>query len=164
VCGQCHGATSPSLAGRNLAGLTLRCADLRNVDLSNADLSGADLSGSDLRGANLHGAKVKGANLHGAKIDEVYSQYFTGCRLKGYDGEPEWQAPQRPSPEGRFAVNGHPLRCPCCGGESFVVGTALLETRGLVFLDLGWLNNAASVLTCKGCSRIEWFRQLPQLR
>jgi hypothetical protein len=162
---QCHGATSPSLAGRDLAGVTLRCADLRNVDLSNADLSGADLSGADLRGANLHGVNVKHANLHGAKIDQVYSQYLTGCRLKGYDGEPDWQVVERPAPtQGRFAINGIPIRCPICGGESFAIGTALLETRGLVFLELGWLNRGASVLTCKACSRIEWFAQLPQPR
>jgi uncharacterized protein YjbI with pentapeptide repeats len=164
VCRHCHGAMSPSLAGRNLAGLILRGADLRGVDLTNADLGGADLSGADLRGANLDGVHVKGANLHAAKIDQVYSQYLTGRRLTGYEGEPEWQVGPPAAPgEGRYTVNNHPIRCLLCGGEWFVIGNAVIETRGLVFLDLGWLNRGASILTCKACSRIEWFRQVPQL-
>ena len=164
VCATCHRAVLDDLQGRNLANARLHGADLRGVDLSRADLRGADLSDADLRGAKLHGVDVKGANLDGTKIDNTYSQFLTGHRLKGYSGRPSWQVAADQPKATRFEVNGHPIRCPCCGGESFASGTALLETRGMVLLDLGWMNAEAIVLTCTACSRIEWFRKAPTPR
>jgi uncharacterized protein YjbI with pentapeptide repeats len=165
VCARCRVATTRDLAERDLAGAILAHADLRGVVLKNANLRGADLTLADLRGADLDGVDVHDANLDGARIDFVYKEFLTGRRLTGYRGTPDWHYDDaQPPQEGRFAVRGYAIRCPCCGGDWFVVGTALLETRGLAFFKLGWLAEPATVLTCKACSRMEWFRSPPVAR
>ena len=62
---------------------------------------------------------------------------------------------------GRYAVEGKPVRCPHCGGETFAEGEALLNTVGMTFLNVDWANKTASTLMCAACSRIEWFGQKP---
>ena len=39
----------------------------------------------------------------------------------------------------------------------------LLNTRGATFMNFDWLNRGAVALTCKQCSRIEWFNETPEL-
>lgn len=36
-----------------------------------------------------------------------------------------------------------------------------MNTRGLTFLEMEWLNEEASVLICDNCTRIEWFAEEP---
>lgn len=54
-------------------------------------------------------------------------------------------------------VNGHPLKCPHCQGTSFRQKRFLLNTVGMSFLDLDWLNKSADTFSCNTCGRIEWF-------
>jgi len=54
-------------------------------------------------------------------------------------------------------LNGKPLVCPHCGGNQFDQREAQLNTAGLTFFKLDWLNKSAQVFVCGGCGRIEWF-------
>lgn len=155
------------LAGEDLESAQLRGADLRGANLSQANLHGADLTGADLRGANLDDVNVTEAILDHAKIDVAYSMYLSGVRLNGYHGSPDWVHTDEPElpPTGRYQSEGFPIRCPCCNGEDFTLGKAMLNTRGLTLLSLDWLNREAAVLQCVRCHRIEWFgEKTPLLR
>jgi len=163
TCARCRAPLTNELSGVDLAGADLSGLDLANADLRGANLAGAvlrdaNLAGADLRGANLNDVDVHGTQLDNAQIDRMYSEYLTGVRFKGYIGKPAWVERDKPPPdEGRYAVNGYAIRCPCCGGEWFAFGPALLDRPG-AFGPLGKLYRRATVLTCKQCSRIEWFR------
>ncbi|MBZ4653290.1 MAG: hypothetical protein JG781_629 [Peptococcaceae bacterium] len=53
--------------------------------------------------------------------------------------------------------NGIKVICIHCKHEYFHKGSALLNTRGLTFFDLDWLNEAATTLICGRCGYIHWF-------
>lgn len=61
-----------------------------------------------------------------------------------------------------FIVADQEIRCPHCGGNEFAEGRAQLNTPLLSFFDLDWANRTAHVLTCLGCSRLEWFLEPPR--
>lgn len=52
---------------------------------------------------------------------------------------------------------GRPITCLHCGHDRFVEKRALLNTRGLSFFDLDWLNRSATTLTCTACGYVHWF-------
>ncbi|HHV63773.1 MAG TPA: hypothetical protein GXX46_01645 [Peptococcaceae bacterium] len=56
-----------------------------------------------------------------------------------------------------ISQDGKQITCLHCNYDRFDKGTALLNTRGLTFLDLDWLNEGATTLTCKRCGFIHWF-------
>ena len=58
----------------------------------------------------------------------------------------------------RVEINGRALRCQHCGGETFFAREILMNTRGLTFLNLDWLNQSAATYECSGCGFIAWFR------
>jgi hypothetical protein len=62
----------------------------------------------------------------------------------------------------RVTIAGYELKCNHCGGNAFTGREALLNTAGMTFLDLEWLNASAEVLVCSRCGRLEWFLD-PQL-
>lgn len=47
--------------------------------------------------------------------------------------------------------------CVHCKYKKFELGKALLNSRGMTFFDLDWLNESASTLICKRCGYIHWF-------
>ncbi len=49
------------------------------------------------------------------------------------------------------------ISCTHCGYEYFGQGKALLNTRGMSFFDLDWLNADATTLICNRCGYIHWF-------
>lgn len=57
----------------------------------------------------------------------------------------------------RYKVNDIEISCVQCNHNKFELGKALLNTRGLTFLDVEWLNNSATTLICKRCSFVHWF-------
>ncbi len=57
----------------------------------------------------------------------------------------------------RYAAAGKAVVCPHCSRDTFHRGTALLNTAGLSFLDLDWLNRSATTLACARCGLIQWF-------
>ncbi len=54
-------------------------------------------------------------------------------------------------------INGHPLKCGHCGCASFSHSRAQLNTAGMTFLNLDWLNKSADIFTCSECGHLEWF-------
>jgi predicted nucleic-acid-binding Zn-ribbon protein len=47
--------------------------------------------------------------------------------------------------------------CIHCKHDHFHRGSALLNTRGMTFFDLDWLNESATTLICARCGYIQWF-------
>jgi predicted nucleic-acid-binding Zn-ribbon protein len=64
-------------------------------------------------------------------------------------------------PSRRFAAGGVPIRCTHCGNDHFEASEILLNTRGLTFLKLDWLNRSATALVCAQCARIQLFAATP---
>jgi predicted nucleic-acid-binding Zn-ribbon protein len=59
---------------------------------------------------------------------------------------------------------GIQIFCHHCKYDHFHKGNALLNTRGLTFLDLDWLNESATTLVCHRCGFIHWFgKEVKQL-
>jgi hypothetical protein len=63
-----------------------------------------------------------------------------------------------------FVINGQDVKCPLCGHDKFLEGTALLNTPGMTFAGLDWLNKNAHTLLCNECSMIMWFGARPLRR
>lgn len=56
-----------------------------------------------------------------------------------------------------YEIAGRAVTCSHCGGQDFEKSNAQLNTIGLTFLNLDFLNRSATVLVCKGCGHLEWF-------
>jgi len=56
---------------------------------------------------------------------------------------------------------GTPLTCAHCSGQTFWERSALLNTPGMTWLGLDWLNESAEVFVCGTCGRLEWFLFVP---
>ncbi len=54
-------------------------------------------------------------------------------------------------------INGKQVVCNLCENDHFHKGSALLNTRGMTFFGLDWLNESAVTLICNGCGYIHWF-------
>ena len=63
---------------------------------------------------------------------------------------------------GRFFAAEKLVVCPHCQGESFEEHAALVNTRGLTFFHLDWLDKGATVLACNRCGLVQWFRVRPE--
>jgi predicted nucleic-acid-binding Zn-ribbon protein len=57
----------------------------------------------------------------------------------------------------KYKANEIEVTCVHCKHDKFELGKALLNTRGLSFFDLDWLNESAKTLICKKCGYIHWF-------
>lgn len=57
-------------------------------------------------------------------------------------------------------IKDKPLTCAHCGGQLFDERQAQLNTAGMTFLKLDWLNKSATVFVCINCGRLEWFLDL----
>lgn len=64
----------------------------------------------------------------------------------------------------RFCVGELPIVCPICGHDEFDRREMLVNTTGMSFLKLDWLNESACALVCRKCSRIELFARAPSGR
>ncbi|MHB8799390.1 MAG: zinc ribbon domain-containing protein [Thermoanaerobaculia bacterium] len=53
------------------------------------------------------------------------------------------------------------VSCPHCGGQSFEERQAVVNTRGLTFFGLDWLDKGVTVLSCTRCGLLQWFRIAP---
>src|ERR1039458_45395 len=60
----------------------------------------------------------------------------------------------------QFQIAGHPLTCAHCKSDTFFTRRTLLNTRGLTYLKLDWLNAAARNYICARCGHIMWFYDL----
>lgn len=64
-------------------------------------------------------------------------------------------------PPGRFEAGGRLVACGHCQGEVFHSREVLLNTRGLTFFNLDWLNRSATALVCAGCGLLQVFADPP---
>lgn len=63
---------------------------------------------------------------------------------------------------GGFIAAGRRITCTHCSGESFKLRPAVVNTRGLTFFGLDWLDRGATVLVCEACGLLMWFRVAPE--
>lgn len=56
-------------------------------------------------------------------------------------------------------IHGVQIVCLQCKNLFFYKGNALLNTRGMTFFGLDWLNEAAVTLICTDCGFIHWFNK-----
>lgn len=61
-----------------------------------------------------------------------------------------------------YHIQGVKAKCIHCGHSHFELGNAQLRTAGMIFLNLDWANDSASLLFCKNCSFIMWFKAAPK--
>ena len=65
-----------------------------------------------------------------------------------------------PSEARQYHIAGHPLKCGHCANDRFLTRRSLLTTRGMTFLELEWLNDAAENYICSRCGHLMWFYDL----
>ena len=65
------------------------------------------------------------------------------------------------SEQRRFEAGGTPILCPHCRNDRFGGRDILLNTRGLTFLKLDWLNRSATALVCAKCGHVQLFAAPP---
>ena len=63
---------------------------------------------------------------------------------------------------GRYTAASKAVVCTHCGHDRFDSQTAVVNTRGLTFFGLDWLDNGATVLACTRCGLVQWFRDPPE--
>lgn len=54
-------------------------------------------------------------------------------------------------------IKGKKLECPVCESTLFSTRNSLLNTRGLTFFNLDWVNKGATNYICENCGYIYWF-------
>jgi hypothetical protein len=62
---------------------------------------------------------------------------------------------------GNYYAAGKKIICPHCQHDRFESKVVLLNTRGLTFFNLDWMNAAATALLCSNCGLIQWFGVSP---
>ncbi len=62
---------------------------------------------------------------------------------------------------GRYSAAGKVVLCTHCGHDTFGSQSAVVNTRGLTFFGLDWLDKGATVLSCSHCGLVQWFRTPP---
>ena len=72
--------------------------------------------------------------------------------------------PDEPSSEvevevDEFQSGGRDIRCTQCGGTHFRKRKMLMNTRGLTYFNLDWLNKGAMALICKQCKMVQLFAE-----
>jgi uncharacterized protein len=63
---------------------------------------------------------------------------------------------------GGYYAGGKKVICPHCQHDQFESQSSLVNTRGLTFFKLDWLNAAATTLSCSNCGLIQWFGIQPE--
>jgi len=61
-----------------------------------------------------------------------------------------------------YHAAGIEVACPHCKNTRFYTHNVLLNTRGLTFFRLDWLNRGATVLICSNCGMLQWFSETPE--
>ena len=62
----------------------------------------------------------------------------------------------------RFAAGGLAISCTHCKKGEFEKREAQLNTAGMTFLDLDWMNRSGTALVCTNCGLIQWFAIEPE--
>jgi predicted nucleic-acid-binding Zn-ribbon protein len=56
-----------------------------------------------------------------------------------------------------YEVLGKVLKCQVCGHDEFSKREAQLNTAGMSFVSLDWVNASAVCFVCEQCGYIHWF-------
>ena len=74
------------------------------------------------------------------------------------EGEAYWKQKEEEEKGCKYTSEaGLKITCLHCNYDRFEFGKALLNTRGMSFFDLDWLNKDAVTLACRRCGFIHWF-------
>lgn len=57
----------------------------------------------------------------------------------------------------RLTVLGKPFTCRTCGHDTFVNREIKMQTTGMTFFDLDWLNESADGVVCVQCGYVHMF-------
>ena len=60
-----------------------------------------------------------------------------------------------------WVMQGRIISCSHCEGITFQKKKLMMNTKGLTFMNIDWLNSEAAALICDHCSHIEWFAREP---
>ena len=103
------------------------------------------------------------ADLHSAEFIEAGE---AEARRRGLPIDPKFipaTDPGEPPPSDddmdEFQSGGLDIRCTQCGGTHFRRRKMLMNTRGLTYFNLDWLNKGAMALICKQCRMIQLFSE-----
>lgn len=88
------------------------------------------------------------ANRRGVPIDEAFI--------------PREHEPGAAGDAARWVAGGVPLACAHCKGDLLRERRVLLNTRGMSFLNLNWLNQGAHAMECAHCGLVQLFTVPPQ--
>ena len=61
------------------------------------------------------------------------------------------------SENNEVVIKGKKLKCAICGSTEFFSRSSLLNSRGMTFMGLDWLNQGATNYICCNCGYIFWF-------
>ena len=84
----------------------------------------------------------------------IYPEYSRQCKC-GHQFTPNTGI--RIKTAKQIAINGKELKCTHCNGQLFTNRKSQLNTAGMSFFDLDWLNKSAEVFVCEECGKLEWF-------
>jgi len=84
-----------------------------------------------------------------------------GTALRAF-GQGVGQAVASAYKPGRYTAGGKALLCTHCGHDRFDSQSAVVNTRGLTFFGLDWLDKGATVMACTRCGLVQWFRTPPE--
>ena len=59
--------------------------------------------------------------------------------------------------QGHYEVLGKSFECTVCGHTEFAQRAAQLNTAGMTFMKLDWMNESARCLVCESCGYVHWF-------
>lgn len=119
--------------------VTRRVAALNDVDLVRLLTTDVEAQTDEVR----HAAQME-ADRRGLPIDEAFIPRAAQEPASGRDAC-------------RYEVAGVKVACTHCRGALFESRQVLLNTRGLTFFNLDWLNRAATALVCRNCGLVQIF-------
>jgi hypothetical protein len=56
-----------------------------------------------------------------------------------------------------YTINGRELVCIICKGKNFHHQKTMMNTSGLTFFGIEWLNDEAENYVCDSCGYVHWF-------
>ena len=102
------------------------------------------------------------ANEHSAELLEAAE---AEARRRGLPIDPAFIPATEPEPSpvdedvDEFQSAGLDIRCTQCGGTHFRRRKMLMNTRGLTYFNLDFLNKGAMALICKQCKMVQLFAE-----
>lgn len=66
-------------------------------------------------------------------------------------------ANRRSRKAGPQVIRGKNVKCIACQNDTFRTKRVLLNTAGLTYLGMDWLNRSAEVLICEECGFLNWY-------